>query len=40
MGIKIFGELKDVGSKEVFLCIWENDLSVCLSELYVFEGVV
>ncbi|MBC8922060.1 TfoX/Sxy family DNA transformation protein, partial [Escherichia coli] len=30
----------DVGSKEAFLRIWENDSSVCLSELYALEGAV
>lgn len=39
-GIKTPGELKDVGSKEAFLRIWENDSSVCLSELYALEGAV
>lgn len=39
-GIKTPVELKDVGSKEAFLRIWENDSSVCLSELYALEGAV
>ncbi|EBH4247820.1 TfoX/Sxy family protein [Listeria monocytogenes] len=39
-GIKTPGELKDVGSKEAFLRIWENDSSVCLSELCALEGAV
>lgn len=39
-GIKTPVELKDVGSKEAFLSIWENDSSVCLSELYALEGAV
>lgn len=39
-GIKTPAELKDVGSKEAFLRIWENDSSVCLSELCALEGAV
>lgn len=39
-GINTPEELTNVGSKEAFLRIWENDHTACLSKLCAIEGAI
>jgi DNA transformation protein len=40
VGIQTFEELKNIGSKEVWLKIYDIDSSVCYSKLCALEGAI